>query len=385
MKPVWRGALLVVAALVATVLGVLYWKTHRPSQKASTVALAITVALTGDGADWGQTELNAVNLAVLDAERTGKIPKGFVVVEANDASATDVASAVSTYRRSVALQTPYAVIGPTWDDSAAAIAPVSTELQEVTISPDASSGVERKRDYPYFFSTFAPEAGEMAALTTYLSDKKLTKAAIVYNQDPFSQQLHDEFRQAAIAHGLKIIGDFPIADPDARDFRGIIARLNSLSPDVVYIEMTSQGAKGPFMQQIRELGATWRIVSSSTTDTESLLKQYGSILDGIEFASARQTKARASLEAEYKSQFGQAPASPAAPYAYDAAGMLISAIRAGVKPGAPLRTYLLNQKSFEGASASDMRFDGQGRIEWPLTAYELRGIKDGKVQTISAP
>ncbi|MGO8868959.1 MAG: ABC transporter substrate-binding protein [Alphaproteobacteria bacterium] len=353
-----------------------------PSRSASSLELAVVTALTGDGADWGQTELNAVKLAIMDAEAAHVVEKGVVHLETENAPAEDVGAAVTAYRRAVATGAPYAVIGPTWDDAAAAIAPISTDLKTVTIAPDASSAVQKGHVYPFYFSMFSPEAPEMAVLAGYLARTGAKRAAIVFNQDPFSQQFHDAFAAAAKKAGLAIIGEFPIADPDARDFRGIIARLQALKPDVVYIEMTSTGAKGPFMRQAHDQGLKARVVSSSTTDTASLLKEYGDALDGLTFAAPIETPARRALAARYQKAFGAPPTAPSAPSAYDAARILITAFRAGVAPGEPLKDYLLGLTHIDGISAKGMRFTPEGRITWPEEAYEIRQIQAGAVHVV---
>lgn len=367
MNKKFIGATIAVLLAAASVVLILSNRTTLVQAKPRILAI---VALTGSAADWGQTAANSIKLAFQD--------RPFELVIEN-APAEEIDRSVTALKRALATQRPYAIIGPTWDDVAAAFAPIIDQGKIVTLAPDASSGVERDRDFPYWFSLFAPEDIEMQVLTSSLRDKGIRTAVAIYNQDPFSQQMRDAFVGAAGKVGLNLLADLPVADAESRDFRAQLIRAKALQPDVLFVEFADQNAKGPLMRQVKELAIGSLVVSSATTDTQSTLDQFGSTLDGLTFASPKVTSEFQKFADRYQALFGSTPTAPSAGPAYDAAMMLISAWDAGKRTSDELRDYLLSLKSYQGVSAQDMRFSPKGRVIWPITAYQMRTIRDGKV------
>lgn len=330
--------------------------------------IAVVVALSGDGADWGVSELNGARMALEDFALDD------VEIVFENASAADVGSAVAAFRRTISRHQPYAVIGPTWDDAGAAIAPVADELEVVTITPDGSSGIEDKNDYQYFFSTFSPEGSEMSALCRHMAMKGLRSLAVVFNQDPFSSYYKNTVTSECEQEGLRSV-EYPIANAEARDFRAILRQIKASEADAIYVETTTQAAKGPFMKQYLDLDLTMGVYSSSTTDTESLLRDYGPEMEGVVFARSRVTKREAEIRAQYENRFG-APKAPSYLYAYDAMSVLLGGIVNGVAR-VDVRNHIL-ENTHAAVSSAALTFDKTGRVVWPESKYEIVAILNSK-------
>jgi branched-chain amino acid transport system substrate-binding protein len=335
-------------------------------------------ALTGDGADWGTTEEKAVRLAIQEANDTGGIQGKKIELIVEDGPAEKVNDSVTAFRKLVDISQVPVVLGPTWDDVAAALAPLADQTKAVVVAPDASSGIEAKKDFAFFFSVYVPENSEMTRLVKHLKSKGIKKVSTVYNQDPFSQQWRDTFVTEAKRAGLNVVSEFPISDPDAKDFRTQISRLKQVRPDAVYVEFTSQDTKGPFMRQAKELGLTTVLVSSSTSQSESILEKYGTYMEGLIYAFPQETQRQKEFLKKYKAQYGEAPKAPAAPYAYDAASMIVKVLRDGARTSEEIRKALLAIKDFQGASADHISFNDQGRVQWPAEEFVIKTIKGGK-------
>lgn len=374
-KKVWLG-LVLMAIVVAIGLLILVWRTGTRGEKATVVGALF--ALTGDGADWGTTEAKAVRMAIQEANDAGGIQGMKIELIVEDGPAEKVNDSVTAFRKLVDINKVRVVVGPTWDDVAAALAPLADQSKVVVISPDASSGIEAKKDFAFFFSVYTPEYSEMASLVSYLKSKGAKKVSTVYNQDPFSQQWRDAFVAEAKRAGFDIASEFPISDPDAKDFRTQITRLKGLRPEAVYVEFTSQDTKGPFMRQAKELGLSTVLVSSSTSQTESTLEKYGRYIEGLIYAFPRGTQKQKEFLEKYKSKYGEAPKAPAAPYAYDAANMLIKVLRDGAGTSEEIRTALLSLKDFQGASAERISFNEKGRVQWRAEEFVIKTVKEGK-------
>lgn len=367
--------------LVLIVLAIYF--TQRKPLEPSAIRIGGLFALTGDGADWGTTEEKAVRMAIQEANDGGGIRGKKIDLTVEDAPAEKVNDSVTAFRKLVDVYKVPAILGPTWDDVAAALAPLADQNKVVVSAPDASSGIEAKKDFLFFFSVFTPEFSEMASLVKYLKSKGATKVSIVYNQDPFSQQWRDAFVTESKRTNLAIISEFPISDPDAKDFRTQIVKLKELRPDAVYVEFTSQDTKGPFMRQAKELGLKTVLVSSSTSQTESTLEKYGKYIEGLIYAFPRETPRKKEFQEKFKAKFGESPKAPAAPYAYDAANMLIKVLRDGARTGDEIRTALLAIKDFQGVSAEHISFNEKGRVQWPAEEFVIKTVKDGKFMEVT--
>jgi branched-chain amino acid transport system substrate-binding protein len=367
--------------LVLIVLAIYF--TQRKPLEPSAIRIGGLFALTGDGADWGTTEEKAVRMAIQEANDGGGIRGKKIDLTVEDAPAEKVNDSVTAFRKLVDVYKVPAILGPTWDDVAAALAPLADQNKVVVSAPDASSGIEAKKDFLFFFPVFTPEFSEMASLVKYLKSKGATKVSIVYNQDPFSQQWRDAFVTESKRTNLAIISEFPISDPDAKDFRTQIVKLKELRPDAVYVEFTSQDTKGPFMRQAKELGLKTVLVSSSTSQTESTLEKYGKYIEGLIYAFPRETPRKKEFQEKFKAKFGESPKAPAAPYAYDAANMLIKVLRDGARTGDEIRTALLAIKDFQGVSAEHISFNEKGRVQWPAEEFVIKTVKDGKFMEVT--
>ena len=377
-KRLWFG--ISVAAIIVIIVLFLF-KIGDRNEKG--IVIGGLFALTGDGADWGSTEEKAVRLAIQKANEAGGVNGKEIKLIVEDGPAEKVNDSVTAFRKLVDINKVSVILGPTWDDVAAAVAPLADQNKVVVIAPDASSGIETKKDYEFFFSIFTPEYSEMARVVKYLKSKGIKKVSTVYNQDPFSQQWRDAFVMEARRVGLELIPEFPISDPDTKDFRTQITKLKENRPDAVYVEFTSQDTKGPFMRQAKELDLKSLLISSSTSETESTLEKYGKYIEGLIYAFPKKTSQQMEFLSQYRSKYGEIPKAPAAPYAYDAANMVIKVLREGARTGEEIRKALLAIKDFQGVTAEHISFNEKGRILWPEEGFIIKTVKDGKFIEVS--
>jgi branched-chain amino acid transport system substrate-binding protein len=364
--------------LLLIVIGIYYYMQDSSIREQSVVKMGGLFALTGSGADWGITEEKAVRMAVEKANNEGGINGKKIELIIEDGPAERVNESVSAFIKLIDVKKVSVVLGPTWDDVAAALAPLADQKKVVVIAPDASSGIEAKKDFPFFFSIFTPEDNEMARLVKYVKEKGSKTASTIFNQDPFSQQWSDTFKMEAKRAGLDIVSEFPISDPDTKDFRTQIVKLKQSKVDVVYVEFTSQDTKGPFMRQAKELGLSSLIVSSSTSETESTLEKYGMYIEGLIYAFSKGTPQNKEFMEEYKTKYGEAPKAPSAPYAYDSAKMVIKVLRDGAITADEIRKALLSIKNYKGVSADNISFNEKGRVQWPVEGFVIKTVKGGK-------
>jgi branched-chain amino acid transport system substrate-binding protein len=364
-----------IAIVIVSLTACSIWTSKTDDKK---VKIGGMFARSGSAADWGEAEQRGVEMAIDKVNSSGGINGKSVEAVFEDVQAEKVDDNVTAFRRLTDVQKVPVIIGPTWDDAAAGVAPLADASKTLVIGADVSSGVEAKKDFPYFFSIYTPEDNEMQALNAYLAKKNLKKVSVVFNQDPFSNQWRTSFVRAATEKGITITSEYPISDANAKDFRTQIVKLKANNPDAVYIEFADQATKGIFMRQATELGLKSQMISSSTSETQSTLDKYGTYVEGLVYTFPKSSTGLVSFNDAYKAKYGELPKAPAASYAYDAANLVITAMKEGATTGEAIRANLLEKKNQPGASSASISFSPTGRVQWPLESFSVKRVTNKK-------
>ncbi len=88
---------------------------------------------------------------------------------------------------------------------------------------------------------------------------------------------------------------------------------------------------------------------------------------------------------KFEEAFRTRPSSPAAPYAYDAARLVLSVLDAGHVEPAEIRTALLAIRSFDGVTATGLHFSDTGRVQWPSESFVIKQVQAGQPQRLAEP
>src|SRR3989344_4441267 len=222
----WR-ILAVVVGLATAISLVLFVKAALvlPGQSAAvgeltTIKVGGIFALSGDAAYWGQDEMRGAQLAVDNANKNGGVNGRRIEFIVEDAPAVeDLQKGVSAFKKLTEIDHVIAVIGPTWDNVAQAIAPLTDTEKTVVVSPDMSSGVEKDKDYAYFFTTALPVETEVLRIIEYAKEKGFVRVAIIRNVDPFSTIYAQTITKDGGQAGLTIVEDIAIPDLSTKDFQ----------------------------------------------------------------------------------------------------------------------------------------------------------------------
>ena len=133
-------------------------------------------------------------------------------------------------------------------------------------------------------------------------------------------------------------------------------------------------SKGIVMKQMRELGMNIPFFSVESTQNNKLLENYRKDIEGIIYPFPAEAPAYATFEQEFAEKYGHTPNSPSAASAYDAANLIIAALRSGATTPAEVSAYLHKVKDYPGAS-NTITFNEQGIVA--QKAYEIRTVRNG--------
>lgn len=245
------------------------------------------------------------------------------------------------------------------------------------ISPSATNPKYTQQGFKTAFRTMANDEqqgkmlGEFA--TKQLAAKKI---AIIDDRTAYGQGIADEFEKSVKANGGTIVAREFTSDK-ATDFLAILTAIKGKKPDVVFFGgMDPQAA--PMTRQLKSLGIKTKFLGGDGIYTPEFIKlagdaaegAYGSLpgvpLETMPGGSAFRDKYRARYNKEIQLY---------APFAYDAANMMIEAMKRAdsVEPAKYLPK--LATMSFDGVT-SRIRFDEKGDLKGgAITFYQ---VKNGK-------
>ena len=324
--PIWLLAVIAAATLAAP-----FARAQSPTLK-----IAVAVSHTGPGAATGLPVLDAVRLAVDEANATGETPRiGLDVYDdrSSDDGARDAA-------RQIAMSDALAVVGPGTTTSALAAGPAYAQAGTAAIVPYAhgAGNAASATTFRPVFST--SEMGE--ALANYL---RLalggTRAAILFRDNGYGRPLAEGFRRAAERLGIAVTYRAFATIAEAQEF----ARLAAADPEqpAIVLGMIDPDAV-PVITALRRQGVKSQVLGTSATATDAFADNFakepesqrdrGFFTDGL-YAISPLILDSANAEtlafaARYRARFGKEPRWEAA-QGYDAARLAIAAVRAAAQ------------------------------------------------------
>jgi len=347
---VWLGIAAIMLSLISGC------GTAATSKSTGDIKVGGDLELSGNVATFGQSVLNAVNLAFDDQnQKGGVLGRQLKLITADNKSEAGESTAAIT--KLITQDNVVAVIGAVTSSNTKAAIPVATDNKIPLITPTATNAeVTVNKDGSLnqwvFRSCFLdPFQGKVAA-NFVTNTLKLKKAAVFIDQkDDYSKGLGAEFEKDITAAGGRITDKEQYVGGD-KDFKSTLTRIKSSNPEVLFVP-GYYNEVGLIVKQARELGLNIPIVGGDGWDSAKLAEIAGATnLNNTYFvnhmwADDPETKP---FVVAYKAKYGTDPDALAA-LGYDAAGMLISAIKtAGTTDSAKIREALENTKNFQGVT-----------------------------------
>ncbi|WP_342643679.1 branched-chain amino acid ABC transporter substrate-binding protein [Rhodoligotrophos ferricapiens] len=338
-----------------------------------TIKLGFIGPLSGGNAPQGLGARNGFLLAIEQANASGYPYKveGVVLDDASDPQTgvsaalklvndKDVVAATGHWNSPVALATipvfnrsqmPFIIWG--------AISPKITEMNLPVVT----------RVTPTLVNENKPLA-EWAAKT--LGAKKI---AIVSDTSDYGKANTQWFGQFFKDNDGEVVASeaFPVG---TTDFRAVLTRVRSLSPDAVYFGGVITEA-GILRKQMVELGLNVPMIGISGFYDPEFIKIAGSAADGtmVSYPKSQSNAKYEKMNADYEARKFAEPTSPYTKYAYEATNILLEVIRTnGIEDKAALAKAIRNI-SYDGVLGVTT-FDEQGQTKVPVE-IEIKEVKNG--------
>lgn len=319
--------------------------------RAEDIRIPILVGQTGAAANFGRNETDGYTLAAEERNAQGGINGKRVVLQFEDTQ-TSAKQIVAAFQLHSAKSTPV-ILGPTWLDSMPAIIPIAQKKGVLLVTPSAAVETFTAADRNWAVTFYHNSTTEIKVLLDSLRARNLTKIALVYEQEPFSEMI----RRLIVSNYPPLVADIGVQAGES-DFRGHLGRLRNKEIDAVIVLVWETRSLLSLLQQLRtHLPA---IPLATIHDGAGWLEDPTLRATISRLIYSQFVLADTSFKERFKARFGYNPILTAS-NAYDALHAVMSALAAGANSGATCRHYIMNNQ-LQTATFGAFRFSSDGSV-----------------------
>jgi branched-chain amino acid transport system substrate-binding protein len=363
---------------------------QKPAAKAPAAPAAMEVKIghvgpiTGGIAHLGKDNENGARLAIEQANEAkiklaGKDVR-FVLVAEDDQADPKVGTTVAQKLVDAKVA---GVVGHLNSGTSIPASPIYNGAGIPVISGSATNPKLTEQGFKTQFRVVGRDDQQGPAIANYLAASNKPKTvAVIDDATAYGEGLANEVEKTLKAAKIAVLPREKGTDKTT-DWKAVLTKLKGRNPDAIFFGgMDATG--GPLMKQGRELGIKAVFAFGDGACTDEMAKLAGPAAEGLLCSQAGIPVAAADksfLEA-YKKKFNAEPILYA-PFTYDAANMLIAAMRK-VDSAEPAK-YLpeLARMTYKGASGQ-IAFDDKGdRKNAEMTIFTMKGGKIAPIAVIT--
>ena len=348
------------------------------------IKIGSVAPLTGPIAHLGKDNENGTRLAIDEVNAQGPVIGGkkvqFQLYSEDDQSDPKTATIVA---QKLVDEQVKAVIGHLNSGTSIPASKIYADAGIAQISPSATAVAYTAQGFKTAFRVMANDKQQGSVLGEFAVKKLGGKnIAIIDDRTAYGQGLADEFARAAKAAGGNVVAREFTTDRST-DFMAILTSIKAKAPDVLfYAGMDSQS--GPMIKQVRSLGLKLKFLGADGTQSQEFLKLAGPDAEGVVASSPglplMEMPGGKAFNDKFNARFGKVQVY--APYAYDAAMVLVAAMKQAdsVEPERyldALRT--IKYQGVTGPIAFDERGDVTGGA---VTLYQVKNGAWSVMETV---
>jgi branched-chain amino acid transport system substrate-binding protein len=337
--------------------------------------------LTGAIAHLGKDNENGARLAVEEANAAkikidGKDAK-FTFVAEDDQADPKVGTTVAQKLVDAKVN---GIVGHLNSGTSIPASPIYSQAGIPVISGSATNPKLTEQGFKTQFRVVGRDDQQGPAIASYLAENKKPKlVAVIDDATAYGKGIADEVEKTLKAANIKVLPREQGTDKTT-DWKAILTKVKGKSPDAVfYGGMDATG--GPLLKQGRELGVKAVFSFGDGACTDDMTKLAGAAADGLLCSQAGlppQAADKKFLD-NYKKRFSGDPIIYA-PFTYDAANMLIEAMKQANSADPAKYLPVLAKMEYAGATGK-ISFDDKGdRKDAEMTIFTM---KDGKLAPIA--
>ncbi|HWR60977.1 MAG TPA: ABC transporter substrate-binding protein, partial [Clostridia bacterium] len=355
-----------------------------------TITIAYIGPLTGEGAAWGQPELNTIQMMVdkVNEEEGGILGKKIILKSYDNRG--DNVETTNAAKKAIQNDGACAIIGCNGSGATLALASVCEEFKVPNIATTATNSKvtidDNGKVRPWTFRVILadPQYGEIMADYAY-NKMGIRKVGILYEvSSDYSSGITQNFTSSFKKLGGTITAAEAYKQGDV-DFRAQLAKLNQSNPEALFLPMTYKEL-GLATKQARSLGMQHKFLGPDCWMNNDLFSVAGDAIEGSVFVAPIDGSDPA-LD-EFKKWYREVnnneepdAAGSNAYFAYDAFVYLKAAIeKAGTADSAAIRDALEEVEKVEGLTgAITMLKDSHN----PIRSVNIFEVKKDHFESIS--
>jgi len=343
---------------------------------ADPIKIGVVNMLTGPFAEGGSFQVNGLQLALEDINKSGGILGRPVELRTEDNQSTNPGT-VLAFSKLFTDPAIKAIVGPIASTQIQAASPAIAKAGIPTMIGGTDPSLTRVNN-KWVFRARPNDLYSSKVIADFgVNTLKLKKWAIVHATDAFGQG-----GAKALTEALQALGVTPVADQgytsNAQDFAPIVLAIKKSGAEVLGTYMTVPADQAIFAKQLRQLGVNIQWVGSPTTVAVTTRNLAGEALHGsysaVDFNADANDAAR-EFTKRYRERYGIYPDNFAS-WAYDALNILALAMNTAksTEPEAIRKAILAikGHKGLEGTYEFDTRGDG-------LHGYNIVKNDGGKI------
>ncbi|OPY80744.1 MAG: hypothetical protein A4E65_01360 [Syntrophorhabdus sp. PtaU1.Bin153] len=326
------------------------------------IRIGLITPLTGDVKTYGESAKNAFNMAIEEYAKKGKYKiQPIITDDRNDPTeGANAALKLITQDRVVA------IIGPVTSKVAIPVSEIANANRIPMISgtatnPKVTTSDGKRKPYVFRACYIDPFQGTIGARFALKQVKRKTAAVLYDVGNDYSKGLAEYFRSTFTKGGGTVVA-YECYQKDDVDFSGIITKVGTKRPDVIYIP-DYYNKVALIAKQVREKGLKGVLVGGDGWDSPELLKIGGNAVVGGYFTNHyspdRKDPVAEDFIKKYKAKYKVVPDTFAA-LKYDATMIFLKALDEAKKPNSQEIVKLLGTlKNYKGVTGN-MSFDRNG-------------------------
>jgi len=346
------------------------------SKQSSDIKIGHVGPITGGIAHLGKDNENGARLAIEQANEA-KIKLGgkevkFVLLAEDDQADPKVGTTVAQKLVDAKVA---GVVGHLNSGTSIPASPLYNGAGIPVISGSATNPKLTEQGFKTQFRVVGRDDQQGPAIASYLANNNKPKTvAVIDDATAYGEGIANEVEKTLKAASIAVLPREKGTDKTT-DWKAVLTKLKGRNPDAIfYGGMDATG--GPLMKQGRELGITAAFAFGDGACTEEMAKLAGLAAEGLLCSQAGIPVAAADkgfLEA-YKKKFNVDPILYA-PFTYDAANLLIAAMKKADSPDPAKYLPELAKITYKGATG-EISFDAKGdRKDAEMTIFTMQGGK----------
>lgn len=338
------------------------------------VKIGLAAPLTGPQAQLGQDMANGAKLAIDEINashpKIGGKPVVFRLLTEDDQA--DPKTATNVAQRLVD-DGVVAVIGHMNSGTTIPASRIYYQAGIAQISPSATAVKYTHQGFDTAFRVMANDAQQGTVLGDFaVKTLRAHRIAVIDDRTAYGQGLADQFEQTVKALGADVV-DREYTTDHSTDFMAILTNIKAKKPDLVFFGGMDPQA-GPMIRQMRQLGITAKFLGGDGVRTPQFITLAGPDADGAYASTPGLPIAKMPKGPEFQAKFTAkyGPIQQYAPYAYDAAYVLVGAMEKAGSSDPKKFLPVLRQTDYQGVTGP-IRFDAKGDLtHGAITLYQVQ-------------